>query len=120
MAHTTAGSVRIGEGTRIRNLRGPAVHPVQPKSPARKPAGGPSAPVVGTVSRDASRRGEGLRLTPRGMAFIAAVLCVQFVAAVCLMVVSFFSVSDEPVSPQLGTGVSVSVSGDGVSSGHNR
>lgn len=99
MAGTAATPVRSIPDRRGARLRGPVARPHYSPAPVGKPGAGPAAPV--TVAKlDRSRRG--LRLTERGIAVIAFLLLAQFVAVVCLVVVSFVSVSNEPISSSAG------------------
>jgi hypothetical protein len=108
MAGYAATPVRSIPDRRGSHLRGPVAKPHGLPAPVGKPAPGPAAPVAAEVL---SRRSEGLRLTDRGVAVIAFLLLAQFVAAVCLVVVGFVSVSNEPVSAPAGNSVAAFVSG---------
>lgn len=107
MAGSAATPVRSIPDRRSPHLRGPVARPRSLPVPVGKPVAGPAAPVTAMMVR---RPNDGLRLTERGVAVIMFLLLAQFVAVVCLIVVSFLSVSNEPIVSAAGQSVAAVLS----------
>ncbi|WP_028708320.1 hypothetical protein [Propionicicella superfundia] len=108
MATYVETPIRTFPGGRGTHSRGPVATPRRLPAPVGKPGPGPAVPVVGGSP---VHRAGGLRLTDRAIALIAFVLIAQFVAAVCLIVGSFLSVSNEPLPASAPVAAAVGAAG---------
>lgn len=95
-------------------LRGPGGAPRQLPAPSGKPKANPASPSPATVRGGAP---VGLRLTDRAITLICVLLIGHFVAALAVIVVSFFSVSNDPAPPADGTSMAASWGGSVVEPG---